>query len=273
MATYFTDDFADFTSGGPPTYGDWVARIKTAVSWTPAADVVVPAPATTDWNVLSWSDVEDGNHANVEVLAVVNFPTVATKYFLVLRGSGADESATHYVLWQSATNFRIYYCSGSDAPVQVATVAKSASTATDYWYRFRVNSSGPTSVKAKQWTGAIGDEPGTWDLDATDTSGPTAAGWNGLSGYSTGGGDTTIKQIGFGTNGDTAPSAAGGGAPAESGGTSSAVTVTAAGAGSAVEAASGGASASVTVTAAGAGTAAEQASGGAGASVAVTSKL
>ena len=263
MTTYFTDDFADFPA-------DWTERIKAPGTWAvTSGDLSIPGAASGDWNVLSWDDLDaDGNRANVEVLGIVTMSGFG-RWFTSLRTSGADESTTNYSIYFSSTLLRVYYCAGADTPVVLASATQAHSASSDYWFRFRLNGASPTTVQAKAWTGAIGDEPGTWDIDTTDSTGPQVAGWIGPAMYSANS-TTDIKQFGVGTNGDTAPSAAGGGAPAESGGASSTLTVTAAGAGSAAEAASGGASASVSVSAAGTGTAAEQASGGASASVTIS---
>lgn len=207
MAQYFTDDFADFTSGGPPNYGDWTVRIKTAVSWTPAADVVIPQASSGDWNLLSWNDVEDGNHANIEVLALVT-TTGTSRHSLAVRASGADESATLYSMHWAGSTLRVYYCAGADTPTQVVSVSKTHSTNTNYWIRYKVTGASPTSLYVKSWTGTLASEPGTWDINGTtDSSGPQVAGWNGLGDYSLGGG-VTVRQIGVGTNGDAAPGAA-----------------------------------------------------------------
>ena len=39
----------------------------------------------------------------------------------------------------------------------------------DYWYRLYYDPS-DGSLKAKQWSGAVGDEPGAWDVEVTDTN-------------------------------------------------------------------------------------------------------
>lgn len=202
MATYFND--CSSVTG-------WSERIKTGRGWASSGgSIEIIAGGSTDWNYLTLDAVEDGNHANVEILAKYTTPSSlsSARYPLVVRGAGSDESATGYSIRVSSSAIRIYYCSGSDTPTQVtsATASFTFSTSTTYWIRFRANS---TSLKARAWADG-GSEPGTWGLDVTDSN-VTSAGWNGLSDYSTTTNGGTVDQIGFGTNGDTAPSSAGGG--------------------------------------------------------------
>lgn len=208
MATFFTDSWASLTGWTSQWRGD---------TWTAAADITAPTGGANDWNAITQNSVDgDANRANVDLLFVVNMSNLsARRHVAVVRGSGADESATNYSLALSSTSIRIYYCSGSDTPTQVtsATASVTVSTSTDYWVRFRVNGS---ALKAKFWTGAAGDEPGgvasdsNWNISVTDST-VTAAGWVGISAYGSDG-VTTWKQLGVGTNGDYAPSSAGGGA-------------------------------------------------------------
>ena len=203
MATYFTDDFADFST-------DWTEQWNTAGTFAvTSGNLDVPAGVSGDWRGLSWNDIDsDGNRATVEVLALITTPSSLSTavYPIFVRGAGADESATNYSVRISTSTFRTYQCSGTDTPTQVGTVSGTYSTSTDYWIRLRADGS---SIKAKIWTGTAGDEPGTWDLDSTDATHATA-GWAGVSQYA-GTSGFTVKQFGVGTNGDTAPSSAGGG--------------------------------------------------------------
>ena len=197
MATYFND--CSSVTG-------WSERIKTGRGWASSGgSIQIVAAGANDWNYLTLDEVEDSNHANVEILAKYTTPSSlsSSRYPLVVRGAGSDESATGYSIRVSTSAIRIYSCNASDTPVQVATAAFTFSVSTTYWIRFRANS---TSLKARVWADG-GGEPGTWDLDVTDST-ISAAGWNGLSDYSTTVNGGTVDQIGFGTNGDTAPSSA-----------------------------------------------------------------
>lgn len=207
MTQYFTGDFADFTTCTGADCGDWTKRIKTTPAWTPANPLVTTQATSLDWAVLSWDDIDgDANRGNVEVLFIARSATWP-RYIAIVRGAGTDEASAHYAIRAGGTTLRVDYCNGSDTPTQISSVSKTHNTSTDYWFRFRINGSGPTSVKAKSWSGLITDEPGTWDIDTTDSSGPTAAGWIGFGDYSLGG-SVSISQFGVGTNGDSAPDTA-----------------------------------------------------------------
>lgn len=201
MATYFTDDFADFGT-------DWTERYNTTPTWSVSSgDLTVPAGVTGDWCAVTWNDIDgDTDRDDVEALILITLPA-ASIYPIILRASGADESASLYTLRLATTSFRTYYCNGADTPTQIGSVAASMTAGVDYWVRFRING---TSVRARFWADG-GGEPGTWNVDSTDST-VSGAGWSGLSIYTNSGAGATIKQVGFGTNGDTAPSAGGGGA-------------------------------------------------------------
>jgi hypothetical protein len=207
MAQYFTDDWSSLTG--------WTNQYKSA-SWTAAADLDNPSTViTTDWCALTQDSVtSDGDNDDVDLLAVVNIASLGSRrYPLIGRGSGADESATHYAVALLTSNIRIYYCSGSDAPVYItgAEGSISISVGNDYWLRLRING---TAVKAKIWSGAAGDEPGgagsdsNWNVSTTDST-ISGTGWAGPAVYGVNTvGFQTWKQLGVGTNGDTAPSSA-----------------------------------------------------------------
>lgn len=207
MSQYFTGDWADFTTCSGAACGDWTLRYRTNTPFSPANPVVTPASGASDWTALTWNDVDgDANRGNVELLLKASF-SATPRHFAIVRGSGADESATLYSLYAGGTALRVYYCSGTDTPTQVATVARTHTAGVSYWFRFRINGSGPTTVQAKSWSGLITDEPAGWQINTTDSSGPTAAGWVGPSDYNLGG-SVTITQFGVGTNGDSAPDTA-----------------------------------------------------------------
>lgn len=209
MTQYFTDDFADFDGGGTyPNFGDWTERYNDIGYSVSSGNLNAPAPAADDWNALTWNDIDgDSTRADVEILFIAQVSAVP-RFLCTLRGAGADESHVGYSLYITGTTIRIFWTNGSDASAQIALTARTHATATDYWFRFRINGTGgTTSCYAKSWAGAIGDEP-AWQINgATNTNGPSAAGWVGVAGYSLA--NTAIyKQIGVGTNGDSAPSAA-----------------------------------------------------------------
>jgi len=200
VATYFTDDFADFST-------DWTERYNTAGTWSVSSgNLTLDAGTTSDWRCLSWNDIDsDADRDDVEILVLLTTPDLGTAIYVAFaRGSGADESASLYAARIFSSSWRVDYCAGSDTPTSVASVTATQSASTDYWFRMRINGSSPTSVKAKLWA-ASGSEPGTWAIDTTSSAGPTGTGWAGAAMYGAPS-MPTWKQIGIGTNGDTAPS-------------------------------------------------------------------
>lgn len=211
MAKYFTDDFADWST-------DWTARYNTSTpNWAAAlssGNIVVPGSTVSDWSANTWNDVEDSNHAEVEILALISASNlVASQRVFVLRASGADESATHVHFTIFSSSHSIGYCDASDTRTNIATHSVTYSTNTDYWVRVRISGTGTPTYKTKVWSGAAGDEPGgvesdtSWNLNSTNTNIPDAAGWVGIS-FTGVNAATTVKQFGVGTNGDKAPSSA-----------------------------------------------------------------
>jgi len=200
VATYFTDDFADFGT-------DWTERYNTTPTWSVSSgDLTVPTGVSGDWCAVTWDDIDgDANRADVEALILVTLPA-ASLYPIILRASGADESASLYTLRLATTSIRSYYCNAADTPTQIASASASLTAGVDYWVRFRVNG---TSIQVRVWADG-GGEPGTWTLDSTDST-VSGVGWSGLSIYTNSGAGATIKQVGFGTNGDAAPDAGGSG--------------------------------------------------------------
>lgn len=217
MATYFSSDFADSST-------DWTERYNTTPDWAggvSGGDLTIPSGSANDWSAFTWNDVDgDSGRADVDVLLLFTTASSITtsQRCIIVRGSGADESATHFHFSIGSGNHSVGYCDASDTRTNLATRSVTYNASTDYWVRFRITGTGGTTTyKTKVWTGAAGDEPGgagadsNWDLNSTTTSGTSSAGWVGISTFGATGGNV-IKQIGVGTNGDTAPSSAGGGA-------------------------------------------------------------
>lgn len=202
MATYLLTDLSTVPTG-------WTERWNTSPTWTGANPLQIPNGVTNDWIGISYDAVDsDGGRADVEILVKFTTPaTISSQRIFMLRGSGADETATHYHFSILSGSHSIGYCSGSDTRTNVQSFTASYSGSTTYWARVGLNS---TSIKTRVWADG-GGEPGTWDIDTTDSN-VAAAGWVAIG---QGGGNITgctISQIGIGTSGDTAPSAAAAGA-------------------------------------------------------------
>lgn len=213
MATYFSSDFADSST-------DWTERYNTTPDWAggvSGGDLTIPSGAANDWSAFTWNDVDgDSGRADVDVLLLFTTASSITtsQRCIIVRGSGADESATHFHFSIGSGSHSVGYCDASDTRTNLATHSVTYNASTDYWVRFRITGTGGTTTyKTKVWTGAAGDEPGgagadsNWNLNSTTTSGTSSAGWVGISTFGATGGNV-IKQIGVGTNGDTAPSSA-----------------------------------------------------------------
>ena len=199
MTTYF-NDCSSLTG--------WSDAALTAGTQFSVSSGTIVASA---FEILSLDAVDsDANRETVEIL--LKYKTSAwnsTHYIGVARGSDSDTSGTsagYYVALRS-TAIRTYYKNSGGSLTQISSTTLSTLSAdTYYWLRLRCNS---TTIQARTWADG-GSEPGTWDCDATDTSGPGVVdGYVGL--YAPNASTHTWDAFGVGTNGDTAPSSAGGG--------------------------------------------------------------
>jgi len=221
MAQYFTD-FSEYATGSGAPSG-WTGRwVATNITYSIVEDAGVTGGkhlrlvrTSSGRSLLSWDVIDaDADRATVEVLARVRRAEVGSDNNggMVVRGSGAAGSETGYVgdpicrATPSTNRVRINeYASGTFG--QLANAINTWSTNTWYWTRWQASG---TALKIRRWAGAIGDEPGTWDVETTDAT-TSAAGWVGAFLFFTGTFDFDV--FGVGTNGDAAPSeAVGGGA-------------------------------------------------------------
>jgi hypothetical protein len=116
-------------------------------------------------------------------------------------GSGTEDGyfTDHIVSGSSAAQKLGKYDNGSSNTLDSHNESLSANTY--YWTRLgRVDSS--DTMHHKTWSGAIGDEPGSWETSDVDTA--HTSGWFGVGQFS-GNQDLWIDLIGVGTEGDTAP--------------------------------------------------------------------
>lgn len=150
-----------------------------------------------------WDDA--GTSATIqEVLAKVRSDTLGTSAIggpgVVLRASGGASSETGYSFnMPSDAKLEVSSFASGTAGFGFATAAGSTSTATWYWIRARVNGS---TIQARRW--ADGDaEPGTWDIDTTNTAIEDAGGLGFTGGAVTGNADCDFFS--YGLAGDAAP--------------------------------------------------------------------
>lgn len=204
MATYWRGfDDADGIS-------DWteiaVASGQTAPSWSIVSTDQVQATSASSHNeALTWNDIDgDADRDDVEILfqAYVDSTTVAQRA-AAIRISTSGASRTGYYVTARSNGFGIGRFTGST----FTSITSNTNTRTSgawYWVRFRVNQTGNT-LQARIW--ADGDsEPGTWDLDTTDSTYVYAGHVGFLKAPNT---STQLwRKFGVGTNGDTAPASA-----------------------------------------------------------------
>jgi hypothetical protein len=209
MANY-ADDFESYGTGaGIPT--GYTGRWNYASGeWSRVTDTDVAIrhiETSIDRGIVTYDAVDsDGTRADCELL--VRFKgSVGIGSLLrggvVARASGSAASETGYTCGISDTELRIgRYRAG--VSTQIAITSGLGLGTGFYWIRFRVNGTGATvTLQAKIWADG-GSEPGSWNLNTTDTSADrvTAAGWCGLFSFS----DSTKvwRDLAVATNGDTA---------------------------------------------------------------------
>lgn len=198
MAQTFVSDFSSLPTG-------WTPRWNTTPTWAGGNPLAIPNGVNNDWCGLSLDAIDsDADRDNVELYVKFSTPaTLQTTRFLFVRGSGADESATHIHFSLLASGHSLGYCSGSDARVNIQTHSTSYSGSTTYKAIIRCNG---TTLQTKVWVD--GDpEPGSWQIGTTDAN-VTGVGWVGFcqgSNVNT----PSIIELGIGTNGDAAPQSAG----------------------------------------------------------------
>jgi hypothetical protein len=141
-----------------------------------------------------------------------------------LRSTGTDGNQRGGLGARGTTGGNCYasHCLGvDDLNVTEYTAGARGSKGTDYssatcdvyhWKRFQCFTNGATSdLKAKSWTGAIGDEPGAWEIEVSDAS-QQNSGYACLASWNNNSSIHYYKILAIGTGGDLAPVAPVGGA-------------------------------------------------------------
>lgn len=218
MAQYSTL-WTEYTLAAQPS--DWTERwnpdnfAATVESvTTPVGSRILRVDGSSGRYVLSWDAIDaDADRDDVEVLVLIRLAGTIqanrTSAGVVVRASGAGGSETGYAAAFRAANpstnrFNriVEYSNGSFS--EVGNDADTWDVNTWYWVRFQVIGS---ALKMKRWTGTVDDEPGTWDIEATDST-LSAAGWVGV--HMNGGdpGPYEYAYVAVGTNGGSAPAPA-----------------------------------------------------------------
>jgi hypothetical protein len=211
MATFSTD-FSEYTTSSAP--GDWTQRWGNyAAKFTIEADGAalggkILALDGTSNSAASWDDLDsDADRDDAEILmkcrCVALSGSTEPNIGALLRADGGRNG--YYAGIYSTTAIRLRKVISSTSSAIVAQTGRTFAVDTWYWIRFRANG---TALQVRVWPD--GDsEPGTWDIDTTDSD-ITAAGWVGVfsNGTTT---EPDVDYFSVGTNGDTAPSPGGGG--------------------------------------------------------------
>jgi hypothetical protein len=221
MANY-SDDFSSYpvATGVPSGFtARWVTTNVTHSIVSGGADRFFRQTRSVTGRGLVTFDAVDGdsNRANSEILVRVKVNNPAATQASAgpaLRCSGTAGAETGYVCYPVGNKLRVTWYKGGVSNTDHRE--SSTLTLTDgawYWIRFRVeNTTTPIALKAKIWAGEIGDEPGTWNVETTETNiggtSITAAGWSGMFSFTAISSDT--DDIAVGTNGDTASMSGGG---------------------------------------------------------------
>lgn len=200
----YTDDLESYTPGAGLPSG-WTSRwdAGTYSVVDDSGDNVIRQAHTSDGRRLASFDAinSDADRNNVEVLCRIrtsNISAGATQLGAAARCSGDGTTENGYVAIIYGDELRITKYVSATATTLITTTTLTIAASTWYWIRFRVNG---TSLKARIWD-ASGGEPGTWDLETTDSS-ISGTGWAGSFSFS----NTTnkdISDIAVATNGDTA---------------------------------------------------------------------
>ena len=207
MAQYYTD-FSEYTTGVQPS--DFTERWDAAAATSTVETVlgttggkVLEVVATDGPAALSWDKIDsDPDRADVEILTRTRRMTSRRRYTMgvLARGVNAEATRTGYIPTIGEYYAIDRYLSGNFSSLSTAFFVPTF----EVWYYLRVRFNG-TSIKLRAWSGAIVDEPATWDLETTNSD-IAAAGWVGFFNFF----DITVEYdiLSVGTNGDSAPSTA-----------------------------------------------------------------
>ena len=201
MATYFRD-FSDADG-----ISDWTELAHVSGNAAPTwaiqnTDEVIATSSLSHLETLAWNDIDsDADRDDVEVVGLYRLPgttnSSSNRVFSVRVSN--DSSRTCYAVRLRNGDIYVYRVSGAVATQLAGDTTLSLTTGNWYWVRFRINGS---AYKAKVW--ADGDsEPGTWNVESTDSTYSTAGAVGLLKGANTN--NHEWSMFGVGTNGDTAP--------------------------------------------------------------------
>ncbi len=205
----FFTDFSEYAVGGAPDDwtrrwasggGDWMVREDAAA--TGGRVLRSEGDGSSDRRLLSW-DILDGASADVETFFRFRFAHAEQDAYSQVRGQGDASTATAMRMGCQREDLKEISRYSGGSWTQLATAPFSQSFLVDTWYHARAVSSG-AEHRLRIWR-ASEDEPGHWDLEATDEE-VMAPGWIGLFVFTSFGGGATFDVFGVGLHGAIAPS-------------------------------------------------------------------
>jgi hypothetical protein len=212
VAQYFTD-FSDQTASTFPS--GWTGRITQTTDWeiisapSPHGKAIASTTGSSTRKAITWDTV--GTSTDFEVYYEFGSDTGITlgdrRIALRLDTSKNTSSATAHLYavgYRHPDNYAGKYVNGSFTEISTASESPNpgfTNEAEVYACRVRINGS---AIKVRVWDKS-GSEPGTWDLETTDTS-IAGAGAVGLFSFDNST-STYVSAFGVGTGGDSAPTA------------------------------------------------------------------
>ena len=200
-------DFSEYTTGVQPS--GWTARWGTSNSTWTVQDVVGAeggkvlrhASTASARRHISWNNADVSDVEVVGKMRLSNNPEF-DNFQLSARGAGAAGTETAYQLMQRGVGTLAFRKLLNGTSTIIGTELPMTWQANVwYWLRFRIIGN---TLQGKVWLDG-NSEPGSWQMEHTDTTSPiTAAGWTGFGAFTS----AAIQEfdlIGIGFNGDEAP--------------------------------------------------------------------
>jgi len=202
MAQYYTDfsEYADTAA----LLSDWTSRWHSATvtleSDAGATGGKFFRVATANQRHMhTWNDLDsDPDRDELEILARIRQGSLLLGTLGVAgRVSGDSSSETAYTCGFSGSSFRLTIYDNAG----FALLSTGGTSTSDDWYWVRAQIRG-TALKLNAWTGAVGDDPGGWEIEVTNST-ISAAGLVGIFSFASGNHDVDVFAVGTGT--DSAP--------------------------------------------------------------------
>lgn len=191
----YSTNWSEYTSDVAPT--DWTELWELPVAAITVKDdggqygakYLLIDHSTYGHYLSTWDDISSAK--DTDIVAKVQFgdenPVTGDDYFkIVCRQTGGNSNKNGYEvrLYPDNDEVKLYkWVSNSDS--QIGSTKSFTFTTYWYWVRFQVRGN---NIKVKVWAGQPSDEPGTWDIETTDSAHEGVYGTVGLGSYN---GDAT----------------------------------------------------------------------------------